>query len=151
MLSRVNRHYQSSFFYQFLHFRVHFLVRTWHPSSEICFTSFRRFIQIVDCCKYLANQTPNCDIRSMVCLLTKVSINSSDVSIRTKEVISLSLKEGKASYKWKQIYQINAIHSCSRVGEHKGCNWGMQKTNGCSLELCVTILSVASSGIAPLK
>ena len=39
----------------------------------------------------------------------------------------------------------------TRTAEHKGCNWGMQMIDGCSLELCVATLSVASSGIAPHK
>ena len=39
----------------------------------------------------------------------------------------------------------------TRAAEHKGCNWGMQMIDGCSLELCVATLSVASSGIAPHK
>ena len=39
----------------------------------------------------------------------------------------------------------------TRAAEHKGCNWGMQMIDGCSLELCVATLSVASSGIAPQK
>ena len=39
----------------------------------------------------------------------------------------------------------------TRESEHKGCNWGMQMIDGCSLELCVATLSVASFGIAPQK
>ena len=39
----------------------------------------------------------------------------------------------------------------TRAAEHKGCNWGMQMIDGCSLELCLATLSVASSGIAPQK
>ena len=39
----------------------------------------------------------------------------------------------------------------TRAAEHKGCNWGMQMIDGCSLELCVATLSVALSGIAPQK
>ena len=39
----------------------------------------------------------------------------------------------------------------TRAADHKGCNWGMQMIDGCSLELCVATLSVASSGIAPQK
>ena len=39
----------------------------------------------------------------------------------------------------------------TRAAEHQGCNWGMQIIDGCSLELRVATLSVASSGIAPPK
>ena len=39
----------------------------------------------------------------------------------------------------------------TRAAEQKGCNWDMQMIDGCSLELCVATLSVASSGIAPQK
>ena len=39
----------------------------------------------------------------------------------------------------------------TRAAEHKGCNWGMQMIDGCSVELCVATLSVASSGIGPQK
>ena len=37
------------------------------------------------------------------------------------------------------------------AAEHKGCNWGMQMIDDCSLELCVATLSVALSDIAPQK
>jgi protein SMG5 len=53
-----------------------------------------RFLQILDCCKYLAQQSPSCDLHSMVCLLTKTKINSPDVSIRTKDIILLAQREG---------------------------------------------------------
>ena len=36
----------------------------------------------------------------------------------------------------------------ARSAEHKGCNWGMQMIDGCSLELWVTTLSVAPSSLA---
>ena len=39
----------------------------------------------------------------------------------------------------------------TRAAEHKGCNWDRQMIDGCSLELCVATLSVATSGIAPQK
>ena len=35
----------------------------------------------------------------------------------------------------------------TRAAEHKGCNWGMQMIDGCSLALCSATLSVVSAGI----
>ena len=35
----------------------------------------------------------------------------------------------------------------TRAAEHKGCNWGMQMIDGCSLALCSATISVVSAGI----
>jgi protein SMG5 len=64
-----------------------------------------RFAQICDCCRYLGQQqqhqggnsnmtSAGVDLRTMVCLLTTSRVNSSDISIRTKEVIAAALQQG---------------------------------------------------------
>lgn len=64
-------------------------------SFEMC---CRRVVQIIDCCKYLAKQNPNCDLRSMVTLLTKIQVSSS-ISVRAKEILAKAIDEGISLFK----------------------------------------------------
>ena len=51
----------------------------------------------------------------------------------------------------KSLTSRSCMHLSNISEEHQGCNWGMQLIDGCSLELCVTTLSVASADIVPHK
>jgi len=65
-----------------------------------------RLAQICDCCRWFGQQHHQDDeesscqsndassLRSMVCLLTSHHINSSDITIRTKEVIAAAIQQG---------------------------------------------------------
>lgn len=72
-----------------------------------------RVVQIIDCCKYLAKQNPNCDLRSMVTLLTKIRVSSS-ISIRAKEILAKAIDEGLTVQtvpefygKWKETCRVD--------------------------------------------
>ena len=56
--------------------------------------------------------------------------------------ISLSIESSSPTH--KVGYQVVSLGT--RAPEH---NWGEQVIDGCSLELCVATLSVASPGMAP--
>ena len=57
---------------------------------------YRRYVQIVDCAKYLSAQTgvEETSSAAMVSVLTNHKINSPDVSIRVKQVITTAQQEG---------------------------------------------------------
>lgn len=65
---------------------------------------FWRMLQIIDCCKYLSKQNPNCDLHSMVTLLTKTRVSSSNISFRTKELISKANEEGLRMHTVPEFY-----------------------------------------------
>lgn len=61
--------------------------------SELCY--FRRYVQIVDCAKYLGTQTSQEETtKGMVSVLTNHGITSAHVSIRVKQVITTAQHEG---------------------------------------------------------
>jgi hypothetical protein len=77
---------------------------------------YRRFASIFDCCRYLGqlhttqpSGSTGVDLRTMVCLLTGLRINSSDASICTKELIADARHQGKI---WMSF---NRLESCTLV------------------------------------
>ena len=65
------------------------------------------------------------------------------------------IPEGNGSYPYEKGHT-KGEYDCefviilgTKTAERQGCNWGMQMIDGCSLELCVATLPVASSGTAP--
>ena len=55
---------------------------------------YRSFLQIIDCCKYLAQQSGDCESRGLACILTPYKVASVDISIRVKQAISSAQQDG---------------------------------------------------------
>ena len=61
-----------------------------------CFTPcYRRYVQILDCAKYLTQQSSEMDTnKNMVSILSNHKINSPEISIRVKQVLVNAQQEG---------------------------------------------------------
>ncbi|KAK2182507.1 hypothetical protein NP493_352g03040 [Ridgeia piscesae] len=71
-----------------------------------------RFLQIVDCCKYLAQQSGDCEPHGLACILSPYKVTSADISIRVKQAISSAQQDGIAVQtalefhaKWKDLWK----------------------------------------------
>ncbi len=58
---------------------------------------FRRFVQIVDCCKYLGQQSSDSEAKGLVSILTNLNINDPKLSIRVKQALQSAPQEGETS------------------------------------------------------
>ncbi|XP_013389352.1 protein SMG5 [Lingula anatina] len=70
------------------------------------------FIQLVDCYKYMAQQSTECDPKAMVAILTNYNLSNSDVPPRVQQAITTAQQEGidiqnvdDFHAKWKELWK----------------------------------------------
>ncbi len=67
----------------------------------------RRVVQIVDCCRYLGQQSAECDTKGLVSILTNCSPADPKLSLRVKQTLQTAQQEGNA-----RTDQIHFISRC---------------------------------------
>ena len=55
---------------------------------------FRRIVQIIDCCKYLGQQSSECETKGLVSILSNLNANDPKLSLRVKQTLQSAQQEG---------------------------------------------------------
>ena len=70
-----------------------------HPIFSLLMCTFfsliRRFFQIIDCCKYLSQQSGFSDPKGMVCVLTNQDVKGLDASLRVRHAVGVAQEQGR--------------------------------------------------------